>query len=317
VRRRTGSRLALQAEEIAGAELLQIKAISAGLFQHYLHTIADLSREVRMFRSFSAALLAVLLGIFALAVPAAGETLRLGGTGGAIGMAQRIADAYAAPGTRIEVVPGLGSSGAINAVADGVIAIAISSRPLKSAEEERGLKAVYFARTPIVWITSHPAPPGIRAADLPDIFAQTRPQWADGTPLNVVLRVASDTDVSIVEGYFPGLADAFALARQRPEIPVTATDQDNTAVAEELQGSFVHAGLSQIVTEQPDLRIVSLDGVEPSAENLESGAYPYEKPFYMVYAADSADAAARLLEFLRSEPGRALLRDAGSLPVVE
>lgn len=270
-----------------------------------------------MFRSVSAALLAVLLGMFALAVPAAGQTMRLGGTGGAMGMAQRIADAYAATGTRIEVIPGLGSSGAIKAVTDGAIEIAIASRRLKAEEEERGLTAVFFARTPMVWITSHPAPPGIRAAEIPGIFAEARPKWADGTPLNVVLRVASDTDVAIIEGYFPGLAEAFALARQRPEIPVTATDQDNTAVAEGLPGSFVHAGLSQIVTERPDLRVVPLDGVDPSVENLESGAYPYEKPFYLVYAADSAEAAARLLDFLRSEPGRTLLRDAGSLPVVE
>lgn len=269
-----------------------------------------------MFRSVSAALLVVLLGMFALAVPAAGQAMRLGGTGGAMGMAQRIADAYAATGTRIEVIPGLGSSGSVKAVADGAIEIAIASRPSKTSEEERGLTAVFFARTPMVWITSHPALPGIHAADIPGLFAEARPKWADGTPLNVVLRVASDTDVSIVEGYFPGLADAFALARQRTEIPVTATDQDNTAAAEELQGSFVHAGLSH-VTERPNLRVVALDGVEPSVENLESGAYPYEKPLYIVYAPGSAEAAARLLEFLRSEPGRTLLRDAGSLPVME
>jgi phosphate transport system substrate-binding protein len=269
-----------------------------------------------MSRSFSAALLAV-LGVVAFAAPAAAQPLRLGGTGGGMGMVQRVADAYAETGTRIEVIPGLGSSGAINAVADGAIELAITSRRLKPAEEERGLKAVLFARTPVVWVTSHPAPPGIRSAEIPGIFAATSPKWPDGSPIRVILRTPSDTDVAIVEGYFPGLAEAFMEARRRPEIPVTATDQDNTAAAEQLAGSFVHSGLSQIVTEKSNLRVLSLDGVRPTLENFESGAYPYEKPFYMVYAADSAEAVARLLEFLRSEPGRTLLRDAGSLPVVE
>lgn len=269
-----------------------------------------------MFRSVSAVLLAAAFLVAPLLVDtAAAQTLRLGGTGGGMGMAQRIADAYAATGPRIEIIPGLGSSGAINAVADGVIELAISSRPLKPKEAERGLKAVLFARTPIAWVTSHPAPPAIASADIAGIFEAAAPKWADGSPIHIVLRIASETDVSIVEGYFPGLAEAFATARRRPEIPVTATDQDNAAVAEELPGSLVHAGLSQIVTENRNLRTVALDGVEPTPENLESGAYPYEKPFYLVYAPGTAEAAGRLLEFLRSGSGRTLLRDAGSLPV--
>ena len=103
-----------------------------------------------MFRFVSAVLVAAaVLGASSLADTAAAQTLRLGGTGGGMGMAQRIADAYAASGPRIEIIPGLGSSGAINAVADGVIELAISSRPLKPKEAERGLTAVLFARTPI------------------------------------------------------------------------------------------------------------------------------------------------------------------------
>jgi phosphate transport system substrate-binding protein len=265
---------------------------------------------------------AAFFGAAVIAAPALADTtsvqaLRLGGTGGGMGMAQRIAEAYAASGPRIEIVPGLGSSGAINAVADGVIELAVASRQLKPGEVARGLTAVYFARTPIVWVTSHPAPPSIGSADLPGIFAATAPKWADGSPINIILRLASDTDVAIVEGYFPGLGEAFAEARRRPEVPVTATDQDNVAVAEQLPGSFVHAGLSQIVVEDINLRIVPLDGVEPTLESLERGAYPYEKPFYLVYAPVAADAAGRLLGFLRSPQGQSLLRDAGSLPVAE
>ena len=277
-----------------------------------------LTWEMRVFRSFSVVVLAAaFLGAPSLAETAAAQTLRLGGTGGGMGMAQRIADAYAATGIRIEVIPGLGSSGAISAVADGAIELAIASRPLKPKEVGQGLVAAFFARTPIVWVTSHPAPPAIASADIPGIFESMTPKWADGSPINIILRIASDTDVSIVEGYFPGLAEAFAVARRRPEIPVTATDQDNVAVAERLPGSFVHAGFSQIVTENSDLRVVPLDGVEPTPESLESGAYPYEKPFYLVYAPGTAEAAGRLLEFLRSAQGRTLLRDAGSLPVGE
>lgn len=91
-----------------------------------------------MSRSFSTAPMAVLLGMLALAVPAAAQALRLGGTGGGMGLAQRMSDAYAAIGPRIEVIVGMGSSGAVNAVADGAIELAVASRPLKSAEVVQG-----------------------------------------------------------------------------------------------------------------------------------------------------------------------------------
>jgi phosphate transport system substrate-binding protein len=169
----------------------------------------------------------------------------------------------------------------------------------------------------MVFITSHPRPPRLASADIPGIFAAVDPLWPDGSPINIILRTASDTDVAIAEQSFTGLAEALEIARQRPEIPVTPTDQDNATAAEELPGSFVHSGLSQVVTEKRNLRMVALDGVEPTLENLESGAYPYEKPFYLVYGASTAVAAEGLLRLLRSEEGRAILRDSGCLPVAE
>lgn len=270
-----------------------------------------------MFRS----LLALGFGL-SLVVGVAGDvsaqSLKLGGTGGALGFAQLMAEEYAGvTGTRIEVIPGLGSSGSIRAVADGAIDIAIASRPLKPEEAARGLSAVLFARTPMVFVTSHRSPPGVNSAELPALFAQTSPTWPDGSPLRIVLRPPTDTDVAIVEGYFAGLAEAFEVARRRPEVPVTSTDQENAEVVAGLPGSFAHAGLSQIVTEKPNLRVVPVDGVEPTLENLASGAYPYEKPFYLVYAESNADAVEALLAFLRSERGRALLIGAGNLPVSE
>ena len=72
--------------------------------------------------SRSIARLAIAL-LFAGAVSTgnAAETLRLGGTGTAIGMLQQVgAEFTAATGVKVEVVASLGSTGAIRALADGV-----------------------------------------------------------------------------------------------------------------------------------------------------------------------------------------------------
>lgn len=267
-------------------------------------------------RSFPAFAVGGLAFGFALALAGqASAQVQLGGTGGAMGMVERVVAAYAAAGgPEIEVIHSLGSSGAINAVADGAIDLAISARPLRPAESERGLTAVALGRTPLVLATSRQVPPGLSSADIPDIFASLDPEWPDGAALRIVLRPPSDTDAVLVADYFPGLEQAMEAARQRPEIPVAATDQDNATLAEELPGSLVYAGLCQLLMERRNLRTVAIDGVEPTLENLESGAYPYEKQFYLVYAAAEAEAAQALLGFLRSPDGEAVLREAGCLP---
>ena len=62
---------------------------------------------------------------------ARGATLRTGGTGSAATMLLQIGKALTAqaPGTTLEVVPALGSTGAISAVVDGVLDFAVSARP--------------------------------------------------------------------------------------------------------------------------------------------------------------------------------------------
>jgi phosphate transport system substrate-binding protein len=199
------------------------------------------------------------LGIMlAFASQASAQALTLGGTGGAMGMAERLGAAYAAAdGPQVEIIPSLGSSGAISAVADGAIDLAISSRPLRTAESARGLVAIPIARTPLVFATSRQESSTLGSADISAIFASVDPKWPDGAELRIVLRPASDTDLPILADYFPGFAEAVESARQRYEIPVAATDQDNAALAEELPGSLVHAGLSQLLTERRNLRTVA------------------------------------------------------------
>jgi phosphate transport system substrate-binding protein len=90
-------------------------------------------------------------------------------------MLQRVgADFTGATGIAVDVVPSLGSSGAIHALADGKLDLAVSARPLKPNEAAEGLKQVLVLRTLCVLATSHRRPNGIKAAALPQIFSAER-----------------------------------------------------------------------------------------------------------------------------------------------
>ena len=114
---------------------------------------------------------------------------------------------------------------------------------------------------------------------------------------------------------FPGMAAAIEVARQRPDVPIAATDQDNANMAERIPGSLTSSTLSQVKMERRNLRFVAIDGVEPSLENLESGAYPFAKPIYFVLPAKKSPLAERFIAFLGSPAARGALRATGNLPI--
>src|SRR3972149_9421811 len=68
------------------------------------------------------------------------QQLRRGGTGSALGLLQQVGAEFTnAAEIKIDIVPSLGSTGAIRALADGKLDLAVSARPLKSAEAAAGL----------------------------------------------------------------------------------------------------------------------------------------------------------------------------------
>jgi phosphate transport system substrate-binding protein len=264
------------------------------------------------------AIVLLLVGALPLGNAATAETLHIGGTGSAIGMLRQVgAEFTAATGVEVEVATSLGSNGAIRALADGMLDIAVPARPLKSDESAAGLRQVAVLRAAYVIATSHSNPNGLKSADLAGIFAAEKPTWADGTPIRIILRPRSDTDTALLAELFAGMDAAIETVRRRAEVPTAATDQDNAALAERTPGSLIGTTVTQLKTEHRNLYVVPLDGVEPTLANFESGAYRFAKHLYFIVPRASSAAAQRFMEFLRSPQGVKTLRETETLPDTE
>jgi len=248
--------------------------------------------------------------------PLQAETLRIGGTGSATVLMERLGAAFEAKetDTTVEVIPGLGSSGGIAAVRDDVLDLAVSARALKPAEE--GLTAVVAVRTPYGLVSSNLKPGNIVKTDVAAFYAEPTATWPDGTPVRVILRPKSESDTALLGEMFPQMTAAIDKVRTRIDVPIAATDQNNLDMAATINGSLVGTSLTQMVTEnyQSRLWFVTIDGAEPTLENLESGDYPYFKPYRFVFADQSTPLVQRFMDFIASSDGESLLREAGSLP---
>lgn len=250
-------------------------------------------------------------------VAASDRPVQIGGTGMGLGIMTELAEAFAAKtgAPRPEVLPSLGSSGGIRAVADGAIHIGLTSRPLKPAERERGLRDTAFVQTPFILVTSHPSPPSIAAGGVADLFRAEDPRWSDGSPVRVILRQENDSDNDLLAEFFPGMKDGLAKARTLPGVPVAINDQVNLEMAAKIEGSLTAVSLMQLASEGGDVRVVPIDGVAPSAEALRQRAYPYFKTLYLVLPEQAPPAAEAFIAFARSPEAAAMIQRSGGVLV--
>jgi len=264
--------------------------------------------------SFAVALTTVIgAGNFAEA-----EVLRVGGTGAATEMLRQLGAKFSdASKIQVEVIPSLGSTGAIDAVADGVLDFAVTSRALKPDERAKGLKQAWALRTPYGLVTSRRNPDGMRTAEVAEVFKAANPRWSDGERIRIILRPIVDSSTGYMNTAFPGMTAATEAARLRPDVSIAATDQDNADLAESLEGSLSGATLTQIKMEKRNLRFVALDGVEPTLRNFEKGIYPFGMPLFVIVSSKKNSAVECFIAFLQSSQGVAALREADILAAVE
>lgn len=264
---------------------------------------------------------AVFVGILGQGAPSAAATpdpaFKIGGTGSALGSAQRLLDGLARERPEISgsILPSLGSSGGIKAVVAGAIDVALTSRPLKKAESDLGLVAKPYGTTALVFAVPLGNPRGsIRGTEVVDIYAEKTKTWGDGTPIRFVLRPPSDTDTDILMRFLPMLETPWKQAAARRIVPVAYTDQEAADLVETIPGGFGPNTLSLILAEGRSLKALALDGVAPTIDNIRNGTYDLAKTFYFVTRPEPGSSVRSFIDFAFSPAGRAILEKVGIAP---
>jgi phosphate transport system substrate-binding protein len=251
------------------------------------------------------------------AVPAAqAEDVRIGGSGAGLAIVRLLADAFVKkdPQAKVTVLPSLGSSGGIKALAAGAVGLAISSRELTDAERQQDLRAFELGRTPFVFAVPLKNPVnGLTLTQLVDIYSGRTEQWPDGVKIRLILRPHGDASSEMIRSMSPAMRVAETQAEGRPGMLISITDQDAEDNLERVPGALGVTSLGQIMAEQRPLKGLSLDGVQPSVQNIANGSYAYANVLTLVTGPKTSPWARRFVEFVRSPPGQDVLRRTGYL----
>ncbi|MDP1716925.1 MAG: substrate-binding domain-containing protein [Burkholderiales bacterium] len=257
---------------------------------------------------------AIAFALLLVSTGGAAEELRIGGTGAALGTMQLLAREFTDknPDIRLTIVPGLGSGGSVRAVAAGGIGLGVTSRPMNESERKLGAEEIEYARTPFVFaVSAKSAVTAITAGELADIYAGRKTAWADGSPVRIVLRPASDIDTEIVRSISAGVRVGLVAAQARPGVNLSVTDQNAADSLEKIPGAIGPSTLALILSEERALRALQFDGRNPTLTNAASGAYPYYKRLFLVIGAKRSAATERFVAFVQSPAGQKILVDNG------
>jgi phosphate transport system substrate-binding protein len=249
------------------------------------------------------------------AATAAAEPLQIGGTGAGIAAVRQVAQAFmaSAPDQRVEVLPSMGSGGGMRALAAGKIGMAMVARRIAADEQAAGMTQAVCLNTPFVLATSLPAAPPLTSDAVAGLYGAADARWPDGRPVRIVLRDEKEVSTQLLIKYFPRMQPALQEARKRMDVPIAMTDQENGDMAEQVAGSLTAMGLMQLVGERRALRILPVDGVAPSVEELESGRYRLATEVCLILPPRAKPGARKFAEYFLLPDGQAAARSVAAL----
>ncbi|MGE4092520.1 MAG: PstS family phosphate ABC transporter substrate-binding protein [Candidatus Binatia bacterium] len=258
-------------------------------------------------------LLSVLFTLGSFSLQATAETIKVGGTGSALGTMSLLMSEFqkTEPDVSITVVPNLGSTGSIKALAAGAIELALTSRPLRNEEQAQGLIAHEYGKTPFVLITNKTGVTNLATKEVVAIYAGQQTKWPDGSPIRLVLRPPTDSDNLILARFSPETEKAVTIAQARKGMVIAVTDQDAVESVQSSPGALGTSSLALILSERRSLTPLAINGVTPGVETLADKTYPYFKIMFVVTRKNTNSAAMRFVEFMHSADGRRILTENG------
>ena len=205
-----------------------------------------------------------------------------------------------------------GSGTGIEAVATGTCDIGLASRNLKDAEVEKGLAATTLALDGIAVIVNENCPvDDLTVEQIAAIFTGEVTDWADFGGKGDIACIGREAG--------SGTRDGFESITKTTDKCVLAQELTSTgAVIAAVKSSENAIGYASYaaVEGQEGIKVLTVEGVECTAENIVDGSYVVQRPFNLVTLAEGelSEAAQAFFDYMLSEDAAELITMAGAVP---
>jgi phosphate transport system substrate-binding protein len=243
----------------------------------------------------------------------AGQYTASGG-GGALPAVQALTDRFK------ELHPGViwrvgetGSDAAIKLVLSGDIDVGFISRDLKDADKTKvNALSIGFSGTAVV-VNAANSVANLTRDQVRRIYTGEVTNWSQigggNDPVRAFIREAGAATRTSFESYFFG-TDKPTYGKTVTEI--VEVEATLSAIAS-FKGAIGIATFGSRTSQDTRLRMIAIDGIPPSIENLADGTYKMVRPLFLVYPVDTSKlkpAVRAFLDFAKSAEGQRVAASA-------
>lgn len=213
----------------------------------------------------------------------------------------------------IEVPDAIGSTAGVKALAKGEIDIARIARPLKKQEQESGIDYNIFAHTAVVFVVN-PSVTGIdniTSEQIISIYSGKITDWKDlgANPGKIypLTREPGDSSLKVFSETFPEFTGI-----QNPVAKVMFLTPEAVAALVQYKNTIGFVPYSSAIG--TDLKVLKVNGVEPSVEKITGGQYRYLIPLGVAYKGQPRGFVKEFIDFLYTEDAKKIIEKMGSVP---
>jgi len=208
----------------------------------------------------------------------------------------------------------LGSSVGIKQLQAGTLSLAGSSRELKDAEIAGGLVPTTIALDGLsVAVNKEVGISNLSLEQLSSIFSGEITNWKDvgGKDAKIELIIRDETS-----GTYSSFKEIVLDKFKKKQSPVAIVAKENGELAAKIASTpnsigYVGMAFNHIITASGG-KILSIDGVNPSADNVKAGTYPISRSLYMVTIGTLKSGVEKdFVDFLLSAKGQAIVEETG------
>ena len=208
-----------------------------------------------------------------------------------------------------------GSGTGIEAVANGTCDIGLASRALKDTETKKGLVATTVALDGIAIIVNADCPvDDLTVEQISDIFTGKITSWADFGGKGDIACIGREAGSGTRDGFesITKITDQCVLAQE-----LTSTGAVIAAVKSSAN-AIGYASLSA-VEGQEGIKVLTVNEVECTAENIVNGTYVVQRPFNLVTkdGTELSAAAQAFFDYMISADAADLITKAGAVPAAQ
>ncbi len=260
---------------------------------------------------------AMALAIALVAPARAGERITIGGADSIMPLAQELAKPFVtkARGDSVDFDPPTSGSAGIKSLLQGKLDIALSSRTLTAEETAQGLQLKEFSRVRVVLAVNKSVPvKNITSDQVCGIYAGKVKNWREvggpDRPLFPLTRPSDQTDPQVLRAHI----DCFKNLKEADTVLIILKAGDMSHALATKEWTFGYTNMIEVARSEGRIVPLSLNGVEPSPENVAKGTYKLVRNFFFVLPARPKPLAQSFVDFVLSAEGEKVIRAYRALP---